>query len=192
MNLDYIFPTPIWQDKLSCDLYSIKQYILSLQKISEGRKVSNINGWQSNSFSSEELMNTPVCQFITALEKRLSICSQDYGSSKSPVISNIWFNVNNQGAHNTSHIHTDSFLSGVFYIQSPEDCGDIVFERQSQDQYILGSHVRESTAYSSACQWKYRPKPNLLIIFPAWVSHYVEINNSELNRVSISFNVLQT
>jgi uncharacterized protein (TIGR02466 family) len=191
MNLNYIFPTPIWQDVLSCDLYNIKMYILSQQNQSEGRKISNINGWQSESYSAEDLMETPVCQFITALEKRLSICFQDYGSNRVPVISNLWFNVNQTGAYNTSHIHTDSFLSGVFYVQAPDECGDIVFERQPQDQYILGSHIRQSTIMSSAAQWKFTPKHNMLMVFPAWLPHHVEINNSLTKRVSISFNILQ-
>ena len=191
MNLNYIFPTPIWQDLLSCDLYNIKTYIYEKQKESSGRIVSNVNGWQSNSYSPSELMNTPICQFISALEKTLKICFHDYGSDKTTVISNLWFNINQQGAYNTSHIHTDSFLSGVFYVQAPDDCGDIVFERQAQDQYILGSHIRQSTILPSACQWKFKPKHNLLIIFPAWVPHSVEINNSSTKRISISFNILQ-
>jgi uncharacterized protein (TIGR02466 family) len=191
MNLNYIFPTPIWQDILSCDLYKIKMHILEEQKNNEGRKVSNVNGWQSGSFSPEELMDTPICQFITSLEKRIKICFQDYGSQKSPVLSNIWFNVNPKGAYNTTHIHTDSFLSGVFYVQAPENCGNIVFERPPQDQYILGSHIRESTILPSASQWKFEPKHNLLMVFPAWMPHFVEINNSDTKRVSISFNILQ-
>jgi uncharacterized protein (TIGR02466 family) len=191
MNLNYIFPTPIWQDILSCDLYNIKMYILSEQSSDNGRKVSNVNGWQSKSFSPDELMETPVCQFITALEKKIKLCLEDYGSSKKPVISNIWFNVNPHGASNSTHVHTDSFLSGVFYVQAPSECGDIVFERQAYDQYILGSHIRNSTHISSAAQWKFTPKHNMLLIFPAWIPHHVEINSSSTKRISISFNILQ-
>lgn len=192
MNLNYIFPTPVWQDNLSCDLFMIKQFIMSEKEKDEGRVVSNLHGWQSNSYSPQDLIQTPVCQFITVLEKKIKICAEDYGSSKTPVISNMWFNVNPTGASNTSHIHTDSFLSGVFYIQAPVNCGEIIFERQQHEQYILGSHIRNSTNVSSAAQWKFTPKHNMLLVFPAWLPHHVEINNSETKRISISFNILQT
>jgi len=191
MNLNYIFPTPVWQDTLSCDLYAMKKYIFSLQDQQQGRVVSNLHGWQSESYLPENLMQTPICQFISVLEKKIKVCASDYGSSKQPVISNLWFNVNPSGASNSTHVHTDSFLSGVFYVQAPDNCGDIVFERQAHEQYILGSHIRNSTIIPSAAQWKFKPKHNLLLIFPAWTPHHVEINNSESKRISISFNILQ-
>lgn len=191
MNLNYIFPTPIWQDTLSCDLYNMKTYINSKQKEDEGRVVSNLHGWQSQSYCPNELMNTPICQLVTILERKIKICSNDYGSEKTPVISNMWFNINPPGASNSTHVHTDSFLSGVFYVQSPSECGDIVFERQPHEQYILGSQIRNSKIIPSAAQWKFTPKGNMLLVFPAWVPHHVEINNSSTNRISISFNILQ-
>lgn len=192
MILENIFPTPIWQDQLNCDLYLIKQYILSEKKRSEGRKLSNVNGWQSDDYYPNVLMDTPICQFITILEKKLKLCFQDYGVSTSPVISNLWFNVNTAGSYNLSHVHTSCFLSGVFYIFAKNNSGDIVFERDASSQYILGSHARDSTNFISTTHWKYKPKPNMLLIFPAWVPHSVEINKSQEDRISISFNILQS
>jgi len=191
MNLSYIFPTPIWQDTLSCDLYSIGTFINSTKNSDAGTIISNINGWQSKSYSSEELMESPICQFITILQKKIKVCFEDFGSNKNPAISNLWFNINPPGSCNSSHIHTDSFLSGVFYVKSPSNCGDIIFERQPHEQYILGSYIRNSTNISSAAQWKFTPKPNMLLVFPSWLSHHVGINNSQLTRISISFNILQ-
>ena len=37
-------------------------------------------------------------------------------------------------------------------------------------------------------QWGITPKKNMLVIFPAWAPHKVEINKENFNRISISFN----
>lgn len=189
MNLEYIFPTPIWQDQLNCDLFMIKNYIESVKSSSEGRKISNVGGWQSDDCDLEQLMETPVCQFITLIKKKMQVCFQDYGCNKTPVLSNLWFNINGPGSYNTTHIHTDSFLSGVFYIKCPENSGSIIFERQSQDQYVLGTYSRNNLDKIASTHWKYQPRPQMLIMFPSWIPHSVEINNSDRERISISFNV---
>ena len=33
-----------------------------------------------------------------------------------------------------------------------------------------------------------KPKENMLVVFPAWVPHAVEINLSDEERISLSFN----
>jgi len=191
MNLEYIFPTPIWQDILTCDLYAMRRYIASVKESSEGRKVSNVGGWQSNDYQPEELLDTPVSQLISIIEKRMKLCFGDYGCTVNPKLGNIWFNVNGPGSYNSTHIHTDSVLSGVFYIFCPEDSGSIIFERQSQDQYVLGTYCRNNLEKIASTHWRYNPKPNMLLMFPAWIPHSVEINNSDRDRISISFNVVK-
>ena len=41
----------------------------------------------------------------------------------------------------------------------------------------------------AASKWRYSPTPNRLIIFPAWINHSVEENNSNLERISMAFNI---
>ena len=33
-----------------------------------------------------------------------------------------------------------------------------------------------------------KPRPNMLLIFPAWLEHKVEMNLKDDNRISLSFN----
>lgn len=191
INLEYVFPTPIWSKIVNIEIEDIKNYILEEKEKSSGRSLSNMGGWQSNDYDMQSLKNTPLKDFNLILLKTLHLCFDDYGSTLKPSIGNMWFNVNPPGAYNTTHIHTNAFLSGVFYIDCDENSGDIIFERNSAEQYVLGTQIPKSVSKLSSAHWKYEPVPKKLIIFPAWLPHYVMPNKSNNDRISISFNIVQ-
>jgi hypothetical protein len=43
--------------------------------------------------------------------------------------------------------------------------------------------------YFNANKWHIEPEPGKLIIFPSWLMHYVEDNNSQEDRLSMAFNI---
>ena len=51
----------------------------------------------------------------------------DLNPDTEPVIDNMWANVSQFGAHNRNHTHPGSHFSFVYYLQSPEKCGQIWF-----------------------------------------------------------------
>ena len=160
----------IQQNKLSLDVKLIKEYALSL---SEGRKVSNVGGFQSTKFTEPP----EVCKELFAeVEQHLP---------RKMVLSTLWFNINGKDHYNIKHNHADKKmymvnyggewipvshshgLSGVYYVDVPDlNMGDIVF----------GSGERLS------------PQTNTLLMFSNNVFHSVEPNQSEKKRISIAFN----
>jgi len=38
-------------------------------------------------------------------------------------------------------------------------------------------------------RWSYNPKPNKLLLWPAWLDHRVGRNRKETDRISVSFNL---
>jgi uncharacterized protein (TIGR02466 family) len=40
----------------------------------------------------------------------------------------------------------------------------------------------------SHMQWEISPKENNIVLFPSWLEHYVSDNESDEDRISISFN----
>ena len=44
---------------------------------------------------------------------------------------NSWVNRHAKGEHNTLHWHSNAMLSGVYYVDSAEGAGDIVFQNPS-------------------------------------------------------------
>ena len=159
----------IQHHQLSLDVNPIKEYTLNL---SEGRKVSNVGGFQSTKFTEPP----EVCKELFAeVEQHLP---------RKMILSSLWFNVNGNGHYNIKHNHADKKmymvkyggewipvshshgLSGVYYVDVPDtDMGDIVFD----DRRIA-------------------PKTNTLLLFSNDVFHAVEPNQSDENRISIAFN----
>lgn len=123
---------------------------------------------------------------------------QHYHPDYPPLIDSMWANINPRGGFNRSHSHPDTLWSGVYYVQTPAQCGRICFyDPRSQARVI--TPVLNPTAEHHLNSWPevyFDPEPGRMILFPAWLQHDVEPNFSELsgdsaNRISVSFNVLQ-
>ena len=54
--------------------------------------------------------------------------------------------------------------------------------------YVKKEYVKEYNPLNSNIWW-YTPQDNVLILFPSWLKHQVETNQSEEDRISISFNI---
>jgi len=193
MNLDLFFPTPIWwEDTVGIDTESILDLCLQLRnEDNHGRRLSNQGGWQSRDF---EGGTHPQLQI---LEKKIidqaHQCARDYGYAESEYMismGNMWFNINGKNHSNSVHIHDNAFVSGVFYIKARPGQGAInLYKCYSQD-YVVASACRiERYTPISSSAVSYQPMTGKLIMFPGNLPHGVEGNESEEERVSISFNV---
>ena len=183
MDIIPIFPTLVWES----DIQSPKRlidYCLTLSENSVGRSVSNAGGgWQSE--DNLHLDESFYQRYLINLFNNLSFLP-DFE------VNNCWINVNYQGSYNQSHRHPGHDLALVWYVQTPKDCGNIVFENPNilgrtkildyTDQNIINSFN------SNECF----PLPALkdkCYIFPGDLRHFVQTNNSKYPRISISANL---
>jgi uncharacterized protein (TIGR02466 family) len=181
MNELVPFSTSIWVDKIVSDIYS--DIIAVKESASTSRLVSNMGGWQSPSYQmdSYEFMK-PI---ITKISKRLTDIYQQYGIINCPVLLNYWFNINKQHDYNILHRHPRSKFSVVYYVNAPDCCGKLVFKRPD----LLGDYIEADIANERNSQYYYiKPVEHKLVIFPAYLEHQVEQNQSTQDRVSIAFN----
>ena len=158
------------------------------KKDPKGRVVSNRGGWQS-SFIQEEnnIIRSTLLRGI-----------RDYGESNQIfecdlILSSLWININGKGDYNELHHHPSCDLSGVFWIKTPVDCGSLVFN--SPHDFV---QAKELTSYASGVkdEWKqfesyYFPSiAGRLMIFPSFLLHQVRPNQSNEDRISVSFNLV--
>ena len=99
-----------------------------------------------------------------------------------------WVNINGNGNYNDVHNHdaySGTFLSGVFYVKTPTDCGRLrLFDPRP---FISGAP--DMKYYNDGNNYHYfNPTPNFLVMFPGWLNHDVEPNQSDEERISIAFN----
>ena len=102
-------------------------------------------------------------------------------------LSNIWININPKGGSNDFHDHPGACFSGAFYLKGE---APIVFQHPYKDitTYFWKESIIEKWNSANSGQWKYKPEPNVLLLFPGWLEHKVLMNSEETDRISISFN----
>ena len=165
--------------------FNIKKYekeILNAKMKNKGKIRSTYNGWQSDAYKTvpKNLMALfkKINENVKEIEKKLFLSNQLR-------LHNLWYNVNSLGSFNRPHHHPYSTVSGVYYISIPKNSGNIVFVNKSLDVYY--KQVKNYNEYNSST-WVMHPKENQCILFPSYLSHYVEPNLNKKERISISFN----
>ena len=104
-------------------------------------------------------------------------------------ITTSWFIqiVKDEGAQ--LHNHLNCFISGVLYLQTPPNCGDIVLQDLSDKRFNL---IPIEFNILNSREWIITPKEGLILFFPGEIYHKVEVNKSEQTRYSLSFNIIPT
>tara|TARA_R110000824_G_scaffold256360_1_gene445399 strand:- start:306 stop:851 length:546 start_codon:yes stop_codon:yes gene_type:complete len=172
------------------NLSPLMNHIIKTNQKDKGKKRSNYGGWQSKNFTKPNsytkilfsLLDTAVKEIKNKIDYQHNLKLQDY-----------WYNINYQDSFNIPHthvgVHTDTIVSGVFYIETPQNCGSIIFKRNDLLGALMYSKQRvyKYNKYNSSV-WEVNPIKNLCVLFPAHLEHFVEPNLNKERRISISFN----
>jgi uncharacterized protein (TIGR02466 family) len=188
MILHNLFIQPVACFKLKQNLKELYNFSTSLKN---SRIRTNVGGFQSNDldFLNEKKLQPFIKDLIKNANKFCKLFS--FKSNLNPYIDNLWININGHKDFNQPHIHPNSIISGAYYINVPENSGNIVFHNNAFDLMYPLSYVKIDlfNEYNSS-NWWIKPENNLLILFPSWLKHHVEPNLSNKKRISISFNIL--
>jgi hypothetical protein len=101
-------------------------------------------------------------------------------------LNNFWVNINAPGRFNRPHLHPGTLFSGVYYVKVDELTGPIAFHNQTDKDFTLQFYTDKPNQFNISTVY-YKPIMGRVIIFPSWVSHSVEPNQSSADRISISF-----
>ena len=152
----------------------------------EGVQISNRKGvWHSptNAHLKKELahLNNLVLDAGTELFKTMKYkrCSCR--------LHNMWVNVSSTGGWHAPHTHGDSLWSGVLYLQAPEGSGPIVFT----DPRVQAVDHAAYSVCPPPNSHIIKPEVGKLLLFPGWLTHYVEPSEAGTTRISVSFNLGQ-
>lgn len=100
---------------------------------------------------------------------------------------NSWTNVYPQGAYVPPHNHGTAHWSGTYYVGADVDCGDLILT--DPKEYAL-SNEPEGTRYRGNTRITIPVTPGKLIVFPGYLKHESERNQSGADRIVISFNII--
>ena len=102
-------------------------------------------------------------------------------------ITGMWGNVLRPGEAHQSHTHSNNFLSGVFYLNSDGATGLTISDPRPAADVLVPRKKKKTQDNSNLLS--YKSKQNRLIMFPSWLVHWVPVNKTKRNRISISFNI---
>lgn len=98
-----------------------------------------------------------------------------------------WINLAHPGAFQEYHIHPESHFSMVYYVRTPERCGDTIFQSSKYYADMFPLPYRKVN-YANAGTFNRPAKSGDLLIFRSNIPHMVGKNRSNEDRVSISAN----
>lgn len=111
-------------------------------------------------------------------------------------IENSWINRHRQNDFAGSHRHSNSLVSGVYYIDVDRQSGAIIFEKNKSSFNLFTDTVdipfkkdNQSLNVFNAEAWGIVPKNNDLILFPSLLYHSVSESQSDKLRYSLAFNM---
>ena len=102
-----------------------------------------------------------------------------------PKITQSWINYTKPGEYHHKHAHPNSFISGVFYIETDASKDRIYFYKDGYQQIKVPT---ENWNEWNSESWWYEATPKKLVLFPSSLTHMVEQVQAEQTRVSLSFN----
>jgi len=103
-----------------------------------------------------------------------------------PFITMSWLNFTEKNGSHHRHVHSNSIISGVFYINAKKENDKIVFYKPGYNMIDLTSSNLHPL---NAPSWWIPVNSNELVLFPSELEHSVPTFTEDYTRISIAFNV---
>jgi len=183
------FPTFIYAEDFKLNTDELAQNIINWSNQDKGIKKTNVNGWHSETDMHTKPEYKPLVDELFRMVHQ--VFKEEY-LEKEPVLGNMWANINYQGGYNKPHIHPNALFSGVYYVKTPINSGQLVCtDPRPGIQTCMPTRKRVEMPKHLWRDIHIQPQENRTIIFPAWLWHSVQPNESNEKRISVSFNFIQ-
>jgi uncharacterized protein (TIGR02466 family) len=105
---------------------------------------------------------------------------------------NSWAMKHREGDYAHAHAHSNSVISGVFYVEVPKNSGNLIFHKNSYNSSnamisSLALPYKKYNQYNSE-EWSIKTEDNLLVLFPSNLTHSVPVSFNKKDRYCIAFN----
>ena len=191
MHRDLLFPTPVYIADIEHPTLNqnLEKDIIAWSKEDKGIKRTNVKGWHSTTNMHERPEFKKLVNMLYDCQK--TVYEQEYYESE-PFLGNMWANINPPGGSNRAHQHPNSLWSGVYWIKTPKNCGQLKID--DPRSVACMTRPRQKDTKKPDRLWRethYEPVAGRCIMFPSWLMHCVDPNESNDIRISVSFNFLQ-
>lgn len=186
-NIIHPFPLPIYQNFIDKDSFNIirddtYKFIKENQGLFESIWLCPTKTTQHH----PKLKNIQS----RVLENQIKIHVENYfkvwnfNKLRNLQIPEIWVNIAKTNEYQEEHNHGSYLFSGVLYINTNKSSGNFQFSNPLPSENIL---LHDSNIFPK--YFSIQPQNNMILLFPGWMNHRALPNNSDEDRISISFNI---
>ena len=197
MNVIDIFPSPVYIESYpEKDLIkTIVSNLISkteLQQNSYCENLFHIGNDSSSSILYEDIFDN-LREWIINNSILFIQNVMGYKIDDSVLVTDSWINISRKGAFQHPHYHTNSFISGTYYVSLEEGSSPLEFNYSD----ISPFSQRQSLTLDKLSYTKYNSdafvniQEGSLVLWPSHLTHGFSNNQSD-QRISISFNVMPT
>lgn len=185
-----LFPTLVWKLQLPAKIVVNQNPVIikAIKKINPDLDdIKAAASWQSHQSLHEETELDQVMFCISsAAQKVLRFLNIGVTNIE---VTGCWANVCGAGASHRMHSHPNNYLSGVYYVRVPPGANTINFHDPRPQASIIRPPVTQLTGQNTD-QVVVEVTDGTLLLFPSYLLHSVDPNDSSEVRISISFNLM--
>jgi len=183
-----LFPTPVLIAQYPLPFEKELEFIRNLpcRRENKGGDAGNVIHYNRQSEDTFVLDKPELGNIKAFIESKIhKFVTEIMSSDNQLVITQSWINKSGKGESHHEHVHPNSLVSGVWYPVINEQLPPIQFRSKAQRDVSLS--VQKYNNFNSAT-FLLPMKSGELIIFPSNLTHSVPANQSETERISLSFN----
>ena len=193
---DNLFPSQVWRhhtDKI--DNRKLENIILEKEQKDKGVTFTNVGGYHSSAINLEKEKGFKCIYDYINECMEVILFENNYKLNLGILSSHGWININRKGDFNREHVHPDCHWSGVYYVKTPANCGELRFHNPiAASSMVKSGHLLNLTSSNIKTSFFLNsipldPYEGSVLIFPSWLFHSVDPNRSNYDRISISFNI---
>lgn len=181
-----LFPIPVYVSKLNSLTHELKQLIVD-QEYELMHSKKGFYTVNQSLLNLTELKN--VREEVDAHVENYAKNILKVDEKQKFYMTNSWAVKHRTGNHADTHLHTNSLISGVFYLYQNSEYGNLQIQKHYYNLFptTVSPDFSEYNMLNSTT-WTIESQENSLILFPSTTLHSVSSNNSQYTRYSVAFN----
>jgi uncharacterized protein (TIGR02466 family) len=186
-----LFPVPVFGGEFG-GAEELRKALLPELKAIESND-TNPRGYSANGYTNYNptiniIDNPMLVDLREFIVESVIQANNTIGLKNNVIFSGSWFSINRLHSTHMPHNHIPSTWSGVYYVQATEEDAQLTFIDKNKESSWPWANNKEMTVYSTP-HFSITPKTGRLIIFPAYLTHMVDEQKVDAERIAISFNM---
>lgn len=148
-------------------------------------------GSYTSFFNNEDIIGLPQLDILrTFIKETVQDMHQSVGLTGNLGFTNSWFSINRKHSYHETHHHCPDIWSGVYYLQADSNDATISFiNKNLVDSGWPFAAMKTANTDFVTNQVNCPVSTGLLLIFPSYLQHKVNQQETDSERITIAFNV---